>query len=93
MRVWKYHYARKLLRQGFPKVDIRTEKSMWFKVKDYDIKVEQVSRDEMSSIEKWSCTCPYSGIQGIANGADCSHILCCKAYLIGVRIKKEEGQG
>ena len=73
---------------GFPKLLYAKENSLGFKVAEYDVRVEQVKREAKNSIEKWSCTCTYSSVQGMVHGCDCSHILCCKAFLMGVRSKE-----
>ena len=73
--------AKELVRSGKVKIDLETEKRIYFTVESNE--KHSVIYDKLG--DNWECDCRYFSLKG----KECSHILACKIYLKSKAITKE----
>jgi len=61
--------ATELIKGGLVKLESETENARYFKVKDYDVRIEKCG--------KTSCTCQFASVWGNQK-KDCYHVIACK---------------
>jgi len=99
MRTYLFDRARMLLLNGFVIKRAETPGNIYFEVKNekgviynvtigYDLKLGR-GNDFMLN---YSCDCQYMSVQGIKHKQQCSHILACVGYLIGLRKEQTESE-